>query len=76
MALEARSGAGVPHPSGLPSVVLAVEVMPPDFTNTERVLRMNPPDAVRVWLREAAETEGAPWLAAQVARLLANLPAR
>jgi len=36
-------------------VVINVEVMPPDSTNTERALRLNPPAAVKTWLEEAAE---------------------
>ncbi|GAA2605054.1 hypothetical protein GCM10010399_40130 [Dactylosporangium fulvum] len=35
-------------------VVVNVEVMPPDFTNTERALRLNPPQALTGWLAEAA----------------------
>jgi hypothetical protein len=33
-------------------LVVAVEVMPPDWTNTERVKRLNPPEAVAIWLSE------------------------
>lgn len=33
-------------------LVVAVEVIPPDASNTERVKRLNPPDAVAVWLAE------------------------
>lgn len=33
----------------------ANEVMPPDYTNTERALRLNPPSALTGWLAEAAE---------------------
>jgi hypothetical protein len=36
-------------------VVVLVEVMPPDYTNTERARRLNPPSALETWLREAAE---------------------
>lgn len=36
-------------------VVVAVEVMPPDWTNRERVMRLNPPEALRDWLEHAAE---------------------
>ncbi len=39
------------------SIVVNVEVMPPDCTNTERAMRLNPPEAIREWLEEAAETE-------------------
>jgi hypothetical protein len=36
-------------------IVVNVEVMPPDATNTERAKRLNPPEAIRTWLEEAAE---------------------
>lgn len=36
-------------------IVVNVEVMPPDFTNTQRAVRLNPPEAVRTWIDEAAE---------------------
>lgn len=36
-------------------VVVAVEIMPPDETNRGRVMRLNPPDALRDWLEHAAE---------------------
>ncbi len=36
-------------------VVVNVEVMPPDYGNTLRAKRLNPPQALRVWLEEAAE---------------------
>ncbi len=36
-------------------IVVNVEVMPPDFTNTERARRLNPPGAIREWLGEAAD---------------------
>jgi hypothetical protein len=39
------------------SIVINVEVMPPDPTNVERALRLNPPEALTDWLKEAAETE-------------------
>jgi hypothetical protein len=38
-------------------IVVNVEVMPPDFTNTLRAKRLNPPEALRTWLEEAAESE-------------------
>ncbi len=38
-------------------IVVNVEVMPPDRTNTERAKRLNPPEAIRQWLEEAAEPE-------------------
>ena len=37
-----------------------VEVAPPDQTNTERALRLDPPEALREWLVEAAEEAQAP----------------
>ncbi len=36
-------------------IVVLVEVMPPDRTNTERAVRLNPPEAIREWLAEASE---------------------
>jgi len=36
-------------------LVVGVEVMPPDEENTARVRRLNPPEALREWLAEAAE---------------------
>jgi hypothetical protein len=38
-------------------VFVNVEVVPPDSTNTERALRLNPPEALREWLAEASEEE-------------------
>jgi hypothetical protein len=38
-------------------IIVNVEVMPPDFTNTQRAARLNPPEAIRTWLEEAAEGE-------------------
>jgi len=35
--------------------VVNVEVMPPDATNVERAIRLNPPAALADWLSEAAE---------------------
>ena len=37
------------------SIVINAEVMPPDYTNTERALRLNPREALTVWLEEVAE---------------------
>lgn len=37
------------------AIVVNVEVMPPDRTNTERAKRLNPPAALGEWLQEAAE---------------------
>lgn len=36
-------------------IVVNVEVMPPDYTNTERALRLNPKQACEEWLAEVAE---------------------
>jgi hypothetical protein len=36
-------------------IVINTEVMPPDFTNTQRALRLNPPDCLQIWLEEIAE---------------------
>lgn len=38
-------------------VFINAEVMPPDYTNTKRAERLNPPEAMADWLKEAAETE-------------------
>ena len=37
-------------------IVINAEYMPPDPTNTERALRLNPKEALAEWLKEAAET--------------------
>lgn len=37
------------------SMVVLVEIMPPDYTNTERALRLNSREALKEWLEEAAE---------------------
>ncbi|QDV51760.1 DUF4303 domain-containing protein [Gimesia fumaroli] len=37
------------------AIYINVEVMPPDYTNTERARRLNPPQAIAAWLEEAAE---------------------
>ncbi len=39
------------------AIVINIEVMPPDFTNTERARRLNPPEALVEWIKEAAETD-------------------
>lgn len=36
-------------------VVINAEMMPPEYPNTERAIRLNPLEAVHVWLNEAAE---------------------
>jgi len=38
-------------------IVINAEVMPPDYGNTIRALRLNPAAALRDWLKEAAEYE-------------------
>ena len=38
-------------------IVVAAEVMPPDYTNTPRVLRLNARENLTEWLEEAAEEE-------------------
>ena len=48
---EGLFGVGQPRAS----VVVNAEVMPPDRGNTERARRLNPPEALTVWLQEAAE---------------------
>lgn len=40
-------------------IVVNAEVMPPDYTNTQRARRLNPPEAIATWLAEAAEEEPA-----------------
>lgn len=39
------------------NIVVAAEVMPPEYTNTERVLRLNSREKLKEWLEEAAELE-------------------
>lgn len=36
-------------------IVINAEFMPPDYTNTERAIRLNPKDALKQWLDEMAE---------------------
>ena len=36
-------------------VVINAEYMPPDYSNTERGIRLNPKEAIKEWLEEAAE---------------------
>lgn len=38
-------------------IVINAEFMPPDFTNTERALRLNPREALNEWLEEIAEEQ-------------------
>lgn len=38
-------------------IVVAAEVMPPEYENTERVMRLNETENLAEWLEEAAETE-------------------
>jgi len=33
-------------------LVVAVEIIPPDASNTERVKRLNPPEAIAMWMAE------------------------
>ncbi|HED5889242.1 TPA: DUF4303 domain-containing protein [Salmonella enterica] len=37
------------------NIVINVEVMPPDYSNTLRAMRLNPPETLSKWLSEAAE---------------------
>ena len=37
------------------SILVNAEVMPPDYTNTMRALRLNKKEDIRIWLREAAK---------------------
>lgn len=37
------------------SMLVNAEVMPPDYTNTMRALRLNNKEDIRIWLKEAAE---------------------
>ncbi|POP40410.1 hypothetical protein CHU32_27570 [Superficieibacter electus] len=37
------------------NIIINVEVMPPDYRNTLRAMRLNPPEALSQWLVEAAE---------------------
>lgn len=37
------------------SMVLNAEIMPPDYGNTMRALRLNQREDIRIWLKEAAE---------------------
>lgn len=37
------------------NIVINIEVIPPDSTNTERAKRLNPNEAIEAWLSEAAE---------------------
>jgi hypothetical protein len=47
---------GTPLPRA--EMIVTVEVMPPDHTNTARTIRLNPPGpALTAWLAEAAEPE-------------------
>jgi hypothetical protein len=38
-------------------IVVNVECVPPDQSNVERALRLNPPEALTEWLREAGEVD-------------------
>ncbi|EMI24361.1 DUF4303 domain-containing protein [Rhodopirellula europaea] len=37
------------------TLMINVEVVPPDHTNTERAIRLNPPESIAQWIAEAAE---------------------
>lgn len=39
------------------SVVITAEVLPPDYTNTERVKRLNPKSSIEEWVELCAEPE-------------------
>lgn len=36
-------------------ILINVEILPPDYTNTIRAKKLNPPEAIQTWLEEAAE---------------------
>ena len=38
-------------------IVIKAEFMPPDYSNTERAIRLNPKEAIEEWLEEVAEEE-------------------
>ncbi|RKI38634.1 DUF4303 domain-containing protein [bacterium D16-51] len=38
-------------------IVINAEIMPPDYGNTERAIRLNPKEALKEWLEEIAEFE-------------------
>ena len=37
------------------NLMVNVEVVPPDYTNTERAIRLNPPESIAQWIADAAE---------------------
>ena len=37
-------------------IMINVEVLPPDYTNTIRAKKLNPIESIQIWLQEAAET--------------------
>lgn len=37
-------------------IMINVEVLPPDYTNTIRAKELNPIESIQIWLKEAAET--------------------
>lgn len=37
-------------------LVVAVELIPPDASNTDRVKRLNPPEAAAIWMKEYANS--------------------
>lgn len=38
-------------------IVINAEIMPPDYGNTERAIRLNPKEALKEWMEEIAEFE-------------------
>lgn len=38
-------------------IVINAEFMPPEYSNTERAIRLNPKEAIKEWLEEVAEEE-------------------
>ncbi|TWU07512.1 DUF4303 domain-containing protein [Stieleria varia] len=37
------------------NLMINVEVVPPDYTNTKRAIRLNPPESIAQWIADAAE---------------------
>ena len=37
------------------SMLVNAEIMPPDYSNTQRALRLNNREDIRIWLKEAAQ---------------------
>ena len=36
-------------------IMINVEILPPDYTNTIRAKKLNPLEAIQAWLKEASE---------------------